>query len=316
MNNTNHQHVVVCFGEILWDVLPEERKPGGAPLNVAYHLNKLGLNTGIISRIGIDPPGEALENLIAGWGITTKFLQKDQQHATSEVIARFNGNEVTYEILSPVAWDFIGENDMESIKADPPKYLVYGSLASRNLTTRKSLFSLLETNAIKVFDINMRPPFVSHELLEQLLQHADIVKFNESELAMVQTLFKGSHDGEASRVRFIQEKFNIPEVIVTKGEFGASYYVGETAYHIWGSELKVKDTIGSGDSFLAAFLACHYKNEPPAGILKDAVAMGGFVATQSGGCPPYTLTEFKSFKDKMFAEGISARSSTAAANKN
>ncbi|MCQ6960752.1 carbohydrate kinase family protein [Mucilaginibacter aquariorum] len=299
----------ICFGEILWDVLPAGKQPGGAPLNVAYHLNKLGLNTGIISRIGADPQGQELENLITGWGITTEFLQKDQQNATSEVIARFNGNEVTYEILSPVAWDFIGEGDVENIKANPPKYLVYGSLASRNPTTRKSLFNLLETNAIKVFDINMRPPFVSHELLEHLLQQADIVKFNESELAMVQILFKGSHDSEASRVRFIQEKFNIPEVIVTKGEFGASYYVGETAYHIWGSELKVKDTIGSGDSFLAAFLASHYRNEPPAEILKNAVAMGGFVATQSGGCPPYTLAEFKSFKDKMFAEGILARPS-------
>ncbi|GAA4326735.1 carbohydrate kinase [Mucilaginibacter gynuensis] len=291
----------ICFGEILWDVLPAGKKPGGAPLNVAYHLNKLGVKTGIISRIGEDANGKELENLLTGWGIPTRFVQKDQENATSEVIAKFNGNEVTYEIISPVAWDFIAERDIADVKAARPKYVVYGSLASRNETTRNTLLNLLEMDTIRVFDINMRPPFVSHELLESLLYQADIVKFNESELAMSQVLFKGSLDGELSRVRFIQKKFGVHEVIVTKGEFGASYYIGDEAYHIWGNEIKVKDTIGSGDSFLAAFLASHYLNESPKEILKNAVAMGGFVATQSGGCPSYTVAEFKAFKEKMFS---------------
>lgn len=290
----------LCFGEILWDVLPAGKKPGGAPLNVAYHLNKLGIKTGIISRIGEDANGAELENLMNDWGITTQFLQKDDENPTSEVIAKFNGNEVSYEIISPVAWDFIGERDLADVKAAPPKYVVYGSLASRNETTRKTLMSLLEMDTIRVFDINMRPPFVNHEILKSLLQHADIVKFNEAELAMSQILFKGSLNGEASRVLFIQKEFGIREVIVTKGEFGASYYIGDEAYHVWGNEIKVKDTIGSGDSFLAAFLTSHYLNEAPIDTLKNAVAMGGFVATQSGGCPSYTLDAFRKFKDQIF----------------
>ncbi|TCD03483.1 carbohydrate kinase family protein [Pedobacter psychroterrae] len=291
-------HTAICYGEILWDVLPDGPQPGGAPLNVAYHLNKMGIDTSLISRIGNDSNGRKLLALMDLWGIDKNLVQTDEQHETSQVLARMgNGNEVSYEIVYPVAWDFIGKaEELNELN----NYFVYGSLASRNDTSRDTLFTLLDTPAIKVFDINLRPPFINRSLLEVLLGKADIVKFNEAELDMVQVMFKGSYEAEASKIKFIQAHFDIPEVIVTKGEFGASYYKGDEAHHIWGSEIKVTDTIGSGDSFLAAFIANHSKGLQPREILKNAVAMGGFIATKKGGCPQYQLSEYIEFKNQIF----------------
>jgi len=291
----------LCYGEVLWDVLPDGPQPGGAPLNVAYHLNKLGVGTGLVSRIGMDENGRKLEDLIDRWGINKQLLQHDSSYPTSEVIAKMNnGNEVSYEIVFPVAWDFINEANLIKSYIDPQTYFIYGSLASRNEMTRNTLIQLLENDAIKVFDINLRPPFVKRDLLDILLSKADIVKFNQSELEMAQTLFGGSYINETEQICFIQERFDIPEIIVTKGEFGASYYKGDEAFHAAGREVKVVDTIGSGDAFLAAFIANHYFQEHPLAVLKNAIAMGAFIATQKGGCPQYALPDYREFKERIF----------------
>ncbi|HWZ04862.1 MAG TPA: carbohydrate kinase [Mucilaginibacter sp.] len=290
----------ICYGEILWDVLPEGPQPGGAPLNVAYHLNKLGLPAGIMSRIGDDLNGERLVSLMDNWGIDMQFLQVDTEYPTSEVLAKMNGNEVSYEIIFPVAWDFIeGDNTLPPLLT-AASYFVYGSLASRNEVSRKTLLDLLCTEAIKVFDINLRPPFIGRELLQVLLEHANIVKLNQAELEMVQIIFGGPLDNEAGQVRFILDRFDVDEVIITKGEFGASYYTHERGYHLWGNEVKVADTVGSGDSFLAVFIAGHFAQRQPEIILKNAIAMGAFIATKKGGCPEYQVEEYEKFKNQMF----------------
>jgi len=301
-NNPNYSPTpATCFGEILWDVLPDGPQPGGAPLNVAYHLNKLGMGSSLITRIGKDENGQKLFELMENWGINTGLLQVDEQYETSQVLAKMNnGNEVSYEIVFPVAWDFIDQSQQLLQHIKPSTYFIFGSLASRNETSRSTLYNLLENDAIKVFDINLRPPFINQAQLGHLLSKADIVKFNEAELGVVQIMFGGSLKGESDKVRFIQDRFNIPEVIVTKGEFGASYYKLDKTYNVWGNEVKVKDTIGSGDSFLAAFISAHSRQDQPLQILKKAIAMGAFIATKKGGCPEYKLDEYQAFYNELF----------------
>lgn len=301
MNTDNVKGSVICFGEVLWDVLPDGPQPGGAPLNVAYHLHKLDIDPSIISRMGHDTNGQKLEDLLAGWGMSSELIQKDPEYPTSEVIARMNnGNEVSYEIVFPVAWDFINYVQSDKILLKSADYFVYGSLSSRNEVTRNTLFELLEGNGVKVFDINLRPPFYNKTLLGELIRRADIVKFNEAELEISQLLFGGPFTKESDQVKYIQEKFQISEVIVTKGEFGASYYKDDDFYQAWGVGIDVSDTIGSGDSFLAAFIASHYQKNDPQKIIKNAVSMGAFIATKKGGCPDYELSEYLKFKNSLF----------------
>ena len=123
MNNISHIPAI-CFGEILWDMLPDGPQPGGAPLNVAYHMNKLGMPTSILSKVGKDVQGDELIALLDSWGIDKQFLQFDDNYKTGEVIAKMNnGNEVSYDILFPVAWDYIEKNSGLKDKINSSSYI-------------------------------------------------------------------------------------------------------------------------------------------------------------------------------------------------
>lgn len=287
---------VTCFGEVLWDILPDGPQPGGAPLNVAYHLNKLGINAGIISRIGQDENGRMLAQLMDKWEINHHLLQIDETYATGEVQASLsNGNEVSYQIVFPAAWDFITAENAALEQVASSDYLIYGSLASRNETTLRSLQHFLELDVFRVLDINLRYPFVKRAVLQDLIIKADMVKLNEAELDVVQTVFGGNYGAERDKVNFIRDKFRIAEILITKGESGAAYYKDSERFYHYGSAVKVKDTIGSGDSFLAAFIAGHSQDKEPGLILKNAIKMGAFIATQKGACPDYQLNEYLCF---------------------
>lgn len=298
---TNRSSIpVYCFGEILWDVLPDGPQPGGAPFNVSYHLTKLNVPTGLISRIGDDENGKKLVALIDQWGVKKHLLQTDPKHDTSQVLATVDAekNEVSYDIVFPVAWDFIELNAETIAAVREAEYFVYGSLVARNDVSRNTLLQLLDHAKFKVFDINLRPPFYDWELLELLIGKADLLKVNTSELDLVQEMLGVSFETESEQIAFIKERFNIQEIIVTKGEHGASYYTRDNEYHTNGVPVKVNDTIGSGDSFLGTVIANHYFEESPDVILKKAVAMGSFIAGKKGGCPSYDLSEYNAFYDK------------------
>lgn len=298
MKNINENPSIVCFGEVLWDVLPDGPQPGGAPMNVAYHLSKLGVKAAVISSVGYDENGRQLLKLLDKWGIDNRLVQINNEHKTSEVVAKTNNKtEVSYEILYPVAWDFIKPEKEMIERVNQSKYFVYGSLASRNDITMNSLLSLLNTPSIKVLDVNLRYPFVKRSILKELMKRADIIKFNEGELDKIQTIFGGHFTNELDKVKFIQNKFGIAEVLVTKGEFGASYFKNEQLINHHGTEVIVEDTIGSGDAFLAGFLAIHMAQLQNKNMLHEAISMGGFIATLKGGCPEYNLEDYYRFKN-------------------
>src|ERR1051325_5371876 len=142
---TSPQPAVVCFGEVLWDILPSGPLPGGAPMNVAYHLKKLGNNPALITKIGIDDYGKKLVNILAESGVTTEYFQVDYEHPTGLVYANVNNHhEVVYDIVYPVAWDFIQWNDEFNKLLGQADFFVYGSLTSRNTESRDTLYQLLE----------------------------------------------------------------------------------------------------------------------------------------------------------------------------
>ena len=129
----NNDHKVVCFGEVLWDILPTGSVPGGAPMNVAYHLHKQQKNPAVITSIGIDEKGEELIKIFSEYGVCTDFFQVDDTYETGKVYAKTNGqNDVAYDIVMPVAWDFIKwDDDFTDLLANAG-YFVFGSLAARN----------------------------------------------------------------------------------------------------------------------------------------------------------------------------------------
>ncbi|MCH5600521.1 carbohydrate kinase family protein [Niabella ginsengisoli] len=280
----------ICFGEILWDVLPNEKVPGGAPMNVCYHLNRLGQSAAIISKIGNDENGSDLMKFLDSSQVNTKLVQVDEEHQTGIVIATQKGNEMEYDIVQPVAWDFIDSPKALLDEVSRADYFVCGSLAARHGHSRKSLYALLEAAKTKVVDINLRPPHYERSTLEYLLQQADILKLNNHELAMISASYSTENDF-AKQVQLLSEKFAISTIIVTKGEAGAALLFQNKFYYHDGFKVKVADTIGSGDAFLAGFLSKHIHNESPETALEFACKIGAFVASQKGACPKYEIEQ-------------------------
>jgi len=287
---------VVCYGEILWDNLPDGKRPGGAPMNVAYHLHKLGLTSHLISSIGNDASGQELLDFLNGIGVKTDNIQIDHQHETSQVLATISEEkEVSYEIVAPVAWDYIRWEDKMEDMIKNSDALVFGSLGSRNEASRATLLKMLSHARYKVFDVNLRAPHYSPGFVSALLNYADIVKINSAELSILSE-WNGIHSSsELDCIDAIFSKFGIGEILITRGAQGATYYNRTLAYQYPAYAINVEDTIGSGDSFLAAFLAMKLAGEPLEVTLDYAVAMGAFITAQSGACPEYSKFDFDRF---------------------
>lgn len=284
---------IVCFGEILWDILPSGALPGGAPMNVAYHLHKLGLDPGIITRVGIDERGKKLIDLLSAAGVETDHIQLDYDTPTGIVNAAANDQgEMQYDIVAPAAWDFIvpDETSVELVKQ--ASHFVFGSLINRNKVSRDTLFRLLESAHQKVLDINLRPPYVDRRIVEELLAKADMVKMNIAELELITGWFS-HYKNIKERMSVIQDRFMIPLLIVTMGAEGAMINMEGNFYRHPGYVVAVADTIGSGDSFLAAFLFKLLNNEQPAAALTFASALGALVASKTGGWPAYDIDEIE-----------------------
>jgi len=276
---------IACFGEMLWDVLPTGKQPGGAPLNVAVHLHNFGLDAQLISRVGHDDLGNELRAFVADKGLSTRYVQRGETHLTGVVKANLsNSMEVTYQIVKPVAWDYIQYDAALSQLVETAEAFVFGSLAARHSPSRETLYRLLQQARLKVFDVNLRPPHYSRDVVTYLLRQADVVKLNHHELAEILGWF-GVNPDEKSALRWLAERFQLQAVCVTKGADGATLWAGQQLHSSPGIAVRVQDTIGSGDAFLAALLRGWLAGHPPAEYLAFACAAGGLVASHQGATP-------------------------------
>lgn len=282
---------IVCFGEILWDVLPTATLPGGAPMNVAYHLKKLGNEPAIISRIGNDELGRKLIELFTDNNINCANIQTDEKLQTGKVNAFIGrNNEVTYDIIKPVAWDNIcWQANFESLVGNAD-YFVFGSLASRSTVSQNTLFKLLEMAKYKVFDVNLRAPHYNKEIVEKLLPDVRLLKLNEDELIIVSDWFADVKT-EEERINMLQNKFNISFIVVTKGSEGAVLNYEGKFYNHNSYKVNVADTVGAGDCFLAALITKLSLMESPENSLRYACAAGALIAGYSGACPNYRISQ-------------------------
>ncbi|PWV51973.1 carbohydrate kinase [Chitinophaga sp. S165] len=294
---------IVSLGEILWDILPEQELPGGAPLNVAYHLHKQSQQVVLVSRTGSDEHGQRLLDIMQERGLSADLIQRDTMYDTGKVYARMDEKlDMQYDIVYPVAWDHIGwDTALENVfRSNDLQYLVYGSLMARNSVSRNTLEKALQSKARKVLDINLRAPYYSKETLEWLLFSCDLLKLNIGELELISSWY-GSYATNEERVLALSVRFNITTVIVTLGSMGCMGYVDEQFYYQEGQPVKVADTIGSGDAFLAGFLTSQIRGCTPAYSLAYANALGALVASKPGGCPDYHPKEITDMiKDKAY----------------
>ena len=262
-------------------------------MNVAIHAQNLGLESAVISAIGNDERGGTLLDILQERGVNTGLITKSEHPTGTVTVDISNPSEVRYTIDEPSAWDFIGTPE---ISWEPGDLLLYGSLATRNKHSYETLKALRAQASTRVFDLNLRAPFIDSDRILELLEGTEIVKVNEEEYGLLaQWLALDAH----LKLGFeaMQERMGTQELIVTKGGQGALCVnsLGTLQSKIF--PVKVKDTVGAGDSFLAAMLFGISHLLGPQQTLDYAAALGAMVASKEGANPLISKTELKAFID-------------------
>jgi fructokinase len=287
---------VICFGETLWDVFPEDQRPGGAPMNVAVHLKRYGIDAQIVSRVGKDALGRSLVDFLENQGMDTQYIQEDNRYPTGVVNVQIAASgDASYDIVYPSAWDYIDFPSKIKLQQEAENLLVFGSLASRNQASRDTLLKLLEKAQFALFDVNFRAPHYTQSLVEQLMHRSDIVKLNEHEIKVIGEWLGIVEEDDETICGEIANAYKLPHIILTLGGEGAMVYKNKETYRQTGFSVEVKDTVGSGDSFLAAYLANFIQGASVEDCLKMACATGAFVASSYGAVPDYEITDIRRF---------------------
>jgi len=282
------KHVVVGIGELLWDFLPSGKQLGGAPANFAYITSLLGDRGIVASRSGDDPLGaEALQRL-RQLGVTTEFVQKDNPHPTGTVKIELDNGQPRFEILQPVAWDFLEWTPTWKRLASETHAVCFGSLAQRSARSRITIRRFLRAtrpDAVRIFDVNLRQDFYSKEVLEESLKLATIVKLNHEELPVVTSLLALESQSMRESARHLLASFHLKLVCITRGSSGSILIsAGEFCEHA-GFKVKIADAIGAGDAFTAALVHGYLSKQPLREINEKANRVGAWVASQHGGMP-------------------------------
>lgn len=282
---------VYCFGELLWDMLPSGKQAGGAPMNVAYHLNRLGLEAKPITAVGKDVLGEELIEFLRSKIISTDYVLENRQPTGQVLVSLNENNEASYTIKAPAAWDFI-ELSANSIKeiASTDFILIFGSLACRNSINRPILDRLASKASLRICDINLRSPYYNKDLVHHLFTITDWIKINHEELSLITSWYSEDLNTEEKQARFLLQTFPDTDlVLVTRGANGAAYYDRESFIEQSGFKVNVADTIGSGDSFLAMFISKALRGANPAECVRFSCAMGAAVAKHVGATPVFDI---------------------------
>lgn len=288
---------IVCFGEVLWDVFPSgDKKIGGAPLNVALRLNTFKHQVTMVSAIGDDENGKKLLDYLYQNDVSASFIQKKQDFSTGEVSVTLNAKGVaTYEIIHPRAWDKIELTGALKTNVKNADAFIFGSLVARDEVSRNTLFALLDLAAFKVFDVNLRQPHYSKEILKELMEKADFIKFNDEELYEIAGYFNSKYNSLEQNILFISEQTNTDKICVTKGEHGAVLLIDGKLFYNSGYQIKVKDTVGAGDSFLATLISQLLNSQNPQKAVDFACGVGALVAKSEGANPKLSLDDIAAF---------------------
>jgi fructokinase len=246
-----HQPIVI-FGEVLWDCFPDgNRVLGGAPFNVAWHLQAFGRSPLLISRVGKDHMGDLILTEMSNWGMNLAGIQADLEHGTGAVAITLNEGQPQYEIEYPKAYDFIEVNHLEKIEPSPLLY--HGSLALRNHISCDALLQLKnDLNGTVFFDVNLRSPWWDKTQIETLLKKTTWLKLNDEELPLI-VPERSTMDAQ---IEFIFANYALDYVLLTQGAAGATLIEksGDRRQITPQRNDQVVDTVGAGDAFCSILL--------------------------------------------------------------
>ncbi len=283
----NKTPIVVGLGELLWDVFPNTKKAGGAPINFVYHATSLGARGYAVSAVGDDELGheiltELKQNSINGIIATTQF-------PTGKVLVKLTNGMPEYEIVENVAWDHIPVTDEALAVLKQADAVCFGTLALRHPESRENILKMLEyanPDALKFYDVNLRQNYYSADLIDTLLKHANVFKINIDEMTVIRPLL-GLTGSDEEVCKELMRRYNLKYMIFTAGEKFSIIYTDDEVSYFDTPKVKVADTVGAGDSFSAAFVYSILTGKSVREAHKKAVEISAFVCTKEGAWPKY-----------------------------
>ncbi len=293
--------LILGLGELLWDLLPEGPRLGGAPANFSVMAGRLGNRAYVLSRIGNDSLGQQALDLLGTLPVDAAAIQMDTRAETGSVTVSLNNGQPTYTIHEPAAWDFLEASEEWLLLAQRANAICFGSLAQREPVSRATIQKLVAASGptcVRVFDVNLRAPFYTAEILTESIAIASAVKMNDAEVPLVLHLLgledavddRANNPGKAA-LRHGAEKIlaafpRLDLVVITCGGSG-SLLVRRNEWHEHpGIAISIADTIGAGDAFTAALTHYLLRGATLAQLNEAGNQWGAFIASQPGAMPP------------------------------
>lgn len=280
---------ILSFGEILWDVYPDQKHLGGASLNFAAHLAKFGHRVEMLSALGADALGEEARKQLSEWNLGDKYVPALSEKETGKCLVTLDENSIpSYNLLNDVAYDCISCRGID----EDFDVLYFGTLALRGQHNQDALTELLAEKSFgEIFvDVNIRPPFYSERTVLFALAHATVLKISLEELPVIAELLKTDGSDHKAFAKHLAKKYaNLRYVVVTLGGDGAYAFNCKTGRDAFcpAKKVKVVSTVGAGDSFGAAFVSEILSGKDLADCLETASALAGYVVSQTAAVPDY-----------------------------
>jgi len=289
--------LILGVGELLWDMLPEGPRLGGAPANFTVMAGRLGDHAAILSRMGRDEMGRSAMDELDGLPVDLAHIQIDPAHDTGRVTVELKSGQPSFTIHEPAAWDFLELSDEWLQLAERARAICFGSLAQRSSVSRQTIQTLVaETpeTCVRVFDVNLRAPFYSTEIVQESLELATVMKMNDAEVPLVLNLLdldrklapgSARNPLRAGAQRLLSEFPGLKMVAVTRGGHGSLLVTRDSSDEHNGVAVKIADTIGAGDAFTAAMTHYLLRGASLATLNEAGNRWGGWMASQSGAMP-------------------------------
>lgn len=280
---------VVGIGEVLWDMLPEGKKLGGAPANFAYHVSRFGIDSSAVSSVGKDALGAEILEILKSKNLDRYVTEVDYPTGTVQVTLDDAGVPC-YEIKEGVAWDNIPYTPALKELASRTTAVCFGSLAQRSSISRETIKHFLDDmpsgeGILKIFDMNLRQNFYDKDILCESLKRCNILKTNDEELVTISRMFGYPGIDLEDKCWILLAKYGLKMLILTCGVNGSYVFTPGNVSFVETPKVDVVDTVGAGDSFTAAFVASILKGKSVYDAHYFAVEVSAFVCTRNGAMP-------------------------------
>lgn len=285
--------LVVGLGEILWDEFGADRRPGGAPANVAFQAMQLGCESVVCTRVGDDARGEELLRFLDDHGLPVSHVQIDPRLPTGRVtVDTSRPGHPEFIIHENVAWDAIEFNGPTQELMTQAAAVCFGTLAQRSPRSRETIQRCLDAcprSCLKVFDVNLRQNWYSRETIEFSLQKADVFKLNTDEVEVLKTMFEFDCDSPAEFCEVVHQRFDVSRVCITRAEDGCLLHDECQTVETPGADVDVVDAVGAGDALTAALIFATLSGWPLEPSARFANDVGALTTTRAGAMPDLRL---------------------------